>query len=269
LAPGLRWRGQEGAIVRICVLASSSAGNSIFIASPKTRILIDAGLNRKEILARLQAIGEDAHQLDAIFLTHEHSDHVAGLPVLMKHVKVPIFSTAATAEALEWSAEPPEMIKFEAGRGIDCGDLRVESFSIPHDARDPVGYTIACGHTKIAIATDLGYLPDNVKWSLRGSQFILLESNHCPEMLKVGPYPWHLKQRILSRRGHLSNEAASEYIAEALPDETRTLVLGHLSETNNSVWQADLVARQALTVRGRDPLLVVAEPRKQSDVFEL
>ncbi len=243
--------------------------NSIFIASATTRILIDAGLNRKEICARLQAIGEDALQLDGIFLTHEHSDHIAGLAVLMKTVKAPIFATAATASALEWSSVQPQVVEFAAGTGLQVGDLCIQSFSIPHDARDPVGYTVTCGTTKVSVATDLGYVPDNVRWNLRGSQFILLESNHCPEMLKVGPYPWHLKQRILSRRGHLSNEAASDYIATELPDETETLVLGHLSEQNNSIWQADLVARQALLTRGREPILVVAEPRKQSVLFQL
>ena len=251
------------------MLASSSAGNSVFIASATTRILIDAGLNRKEILARLQAIGEDATQLDGIFLTHEHSDHILGLAVLMKTVSAPIFATPLTASALEWPSVQPPIVEFEAGTGVAIGDFHVQSFSIPHDARDPVGFTVTCGNTKISVATDLGYVPDNVKWNLRASQFILLESNHCPEMLKVGPYPWHLKQRILSRRGHLSNEAASDYIATELPDETETLVLGHLSEQNNSIWQADLVARQALCSRGRDPLLVVAEPRKQSILFEL
>lgn len=251
------------------MLASSSAGNSVFIASHTTRILIDAGLNRKEILARLQAIGEDALQLNGIFLTHEHSDHIAGLPVLMKTVKAPIFATPLTSSALEWNGIQPEIVEFAAGTGLEIGDLRVQSFSIPHDARDPVGFTVTCRSTKVSVATDLGYVPDNVKWNLRGSQFILLESNHCPEMLKVGPYPWHLKQRILSRRGHLSNEAASDYIATDLPDETETLVLGHLSEQNNSIWQADLVARQALMSRGREPLLVVAEPRKQGVLFQL
>ncbi len=251
------------------MLASSSAGNSIFIASPTTRILIDAGLNRKETVARLQAIGEDILQLDGIFLTHEHSDHIQGLPVLMKTVKAPIFCTPLTASGLEWNGVQPEIVTFAAGTGLEIGNLRVQSFGIPHDARDPVGYTVTCGNTKVAVATDLGYVPENVRWNLRGSHFILLESNHCPEMLKVGPYPWHLKQRILSRRGHLSNEAASDYIAAELPDETETLVLGHLSEQNNSIWQADLVARQALTSRGREPVLIVAEPRRQSVLFQL
>jgi len=255
------------------VLASSSAGNSIFIASPSTRILIDAGLNRKEILARLAAIGEDARRLDGIFLTHEHTDHIAGLPVLTrtKGMKAPVFATRGTAEGIDWGGSEPEVVIFQTGAGLSFGDLIVQSFTIPHDASDPVGYTVTAGKTKLSIVTDLGYVPDSVKWHLRDSQFILLESNHCPEMLRVGPYPWHVKQRILSRKGHLSNEAASEYIAETegLPRQTETLVLGHLSETNNSPWHVRLVAEQALQMCGKKVRLVIAEPRQQSELFQL
>ena len=255
------------------MLASSSAGNSIFVASPNTRILIDAGLNRKEILARLEAIGEDARRLDAILLTHEHTDHVAGLPVLTRTrgMRAPVFATRGTAQGIDWCGSEPNLVVFQAGAGLEVGELRIQSFTIPHDAADPVGYTVTMGKTKLSIVTDLGYLPDSVKWHLRESQFILLESNHCPEMLRVGPYPWHLKQRILSRKGHLSNEAASEYIAEAegLPRQTETLVLGHLSETNNSPWHARLTAEQALALCGKKPRLVIAEPRQQSELFQL
>ncbi len=255
------------------MLASSSAGNSIFIASPSTRILIDAGLNRKEILARLEVIGEDARRLDAIFLTHEHIDHVAGLPVLTRTrgMRAPVFATRGTAQGIDWDGSEPELVIFQAGAGLEVGDLLIQSFTIPHDAADPVGYAVTAGKTKLSIVTDLGYLPENVTWYLRDSQFILLESNHCPEMLRVGPYPWHLKQRILSRKGHLSNDAASEYIAaaEGLPKETETLVLGHLSETNNSPWHARIAAQQALERCGKKVRLVIAEPRKQSELFQL
>ncbi len=255
------------------MLASSSAGNSIFIASPATRILIDAGLNRKQILARLEAIGEDARRLDAIFLTHEHMDHVAGLPVLTrtKGMRAPVFATCGTAAGIDWNGSQPEVVVFQAGRGLSLGDLIVQSFTIPHDAADPVGYTVTVGKTKVSIVTDLGYVPNSVKWHLRDSQFILLESNHCPEMLRVGPYPWQVKQRILSRKGHLSNEAASEYIVdgEGLPQQTETLVLGHLSETNNSPWHVRLMAEQALQMCGKKPRLVIAEPRQQSELFHL
>lgn len=255
------------------MLASSSAGNSIFIASPATRILIDAGLNRKQILARLGAIGEDAQRLDGILITHEHSDHVNGLPVLTrtKGMQAPVFATRGTAEAIDWGGPEPEIAVFQAGAEFEIGDLRIQSFTIPHDAADPVGFTVTVGKTKLSIVTDLGYLPNSVKWHLRDSQFILLESNHCPEMLRVGPYPWQVKQRILSRKGHLSNDAASDYIAddEGLPEQTETLILGHLSETNNSPWHARLVAEQALQMCGKKPRLVVAEPRQQSEVFQL
>jgi phosphoribosyl 1,2-cyclic phosphodiesterase len=255
------------------VLASSSAGNSIFIASPATRILIDAGLNRKQILARLEAIGEDPWRLDGILVTHEHSDHITGLPVLTrtKGMKARVFATRGTAEAIDWGGPEPEVAVFQAGAEFEIGDLRIQSFTIPHDAADPVGFTVTVGKTKLSIVTDLGYLPNSVKWHLRDSQFILLESNHCPEMLRVGPYPWQVKQRILSRKGHLSNDAASDYIAddEGLPEQTETLILGHLSETNNSPWHVRLVAEQALQMCGKKPRLVVAEPRQQSELFQL
>jgi phosphoribosyl 1,2-cyclic phosphodiesterase len=254
------------------VLASSSSGNSTFLATSKTRILIDAGINRKETFARLAAIGEDPETLDAIFITHEHSDHIAGLPVINRSfgARVPIFATQLTAPLLDWGGSPaPPLETFPAGAAFDFRDLRVQTFTLPHDARDPVGYTFTAEGIKIAIATDLGYLPESVRHHLRGAHFLLLESNHHPDLLKVGPYPWHLKQRILSRLGHLSNDAACEYIASELPEETQTLVLGHLSEQNNTVWDAELSARQALRQRGLDPKLVVLEPRHPSEVFQL
>jgi phosphoribosyl 1,2-cyclic phosphodiesterase len=145
----------------------------------------------------------------------------------------------------------------------------VGSFTIPHDTVDPVAFSIRSQGLKVSIATDLGYMPDSVKFHLRDSHFLLLESNHDPETLKVGPYPWHVKQRILSRKGHLSNQAACEYIVEELSAETHTLVLGHLSETNNDVWNAELCAKMALEQCGLNPRLIVAEPRKQSSVFQL
>ncbi|MBI5280805.1 MAG: MBL fold metallo-hydrolase [Candidatus Solibacter usitatus] len=258
-------------MVKVCVLASSSSGNSTFIGTDNTRILIDAGLNRKEIFARLAAIGEDPAKLDAIFVTHEHTDHICGLPVMMRALgsKVPVFLTHLTAPKIEWGTGEPAVETFQAGATIDLGGLSVASFTIPHDAEDPVAYAVTVEGIKISIATDLGYIPDSVKFHLRGSHFLLLESNHHPDLLKVGPYPWHIKQRILSRKGHLSNEAACEYISSELPAETQMLVLGHLSEQNNTIWEAELSAVQALEKRGLKPRLVVAEPRKQSEIFRL
>jgi phosphoribosyl 1,2-cyclic phosphodiesterase len=220
----------------------------------------------------LAAIGEDPAKLDAIFITHEHSDHVCGLPVICRALrgKVPVFVTKLTAPALDWGGGPAGPVElFQAGGRTDLGELAVQSFTIPHDTVDPVGYTVTAQGIKISIATDLGYLPESVKFQLRDSHFLLLESNHHPDMLKVGPYPWHVKQRILSRKGHLSNDAACEYIAGELPPEVQMLVLGHLSEHNNTIWDTELAAVQALEKRGLKPRLLVAEPRRQSEIFLL
>ena len=259
-------------IVRVCVLASSSSGNCTFIGTERTRVLIDAGLSRKQTFERLTAIGEDPEALDAIVVTHEHSDHVCGLSALVKGFKtrkLPVYATLLTAARLDWGGHDAEVRAFQAGSALEIGDLLLQSFTIPHDAADPVGYTISSKRTKAAIVTDLGYIPDNVKWHLQGSAFLLLESNHDPSLLQVGPVPWSVKQRILSRKGHLSNAAACEYIANDLPAEVQTLVLGHLSENHNVPYLAEHDARLALEQRGMAPTLVVAEPRKLGALFEL
>ena len=256
------------------MLASSSAGNSIFVATPETRILIDAGISRKQTLERLAAAGEDPEALDAVFITHEHSDHVAGLPALVKGYaakgrRLPVYLTHLTAPRIDWNGAIPDLHCFQAGTAIEFNGLRVQSFTVPHDAADPAGYTVSCGAAKVAIVTDLGYMPDSIKWHLKGCQAILLESNHDPSMLQVGPVPWAVKQRILSRKGHLSNAAACEYIATDLPEEVQTLILGHLSENHNVPFLAEHDAREALARRGLSPRLVVAEPRKQGPILHL
>ena len=264
----LHWKlREERAIVKICVLASSSAGNSVFIAGGRTRILIDAGLSKRETAARLARIGEDIAALDAILITHEHSDHVSGLPALARAIRKPAFLTHLTAPLIEWNGAVPTVECFQAGARFQLGDIGVQSFTIPHDAVDPVGYALTCEGIQVGIVTDLGYLPDSVKWHVAGAQLLLLESNHDIDMLKVGPYPWAVKQRVLGRKGHLSNDAAGEYIGGELPGGVHTLVLGHLSENNNLPALVELTARQALEMRGHAARLVVAEPRKQSEVF--
>jgi phosphoribosyl 1,2-cyclic phosphodiesterase len=254
-------------MLKFCVLASSSSGNCIFLGTERTRILIDTGLSRRETASRLAAIGESLDKIDAVLITHEHSDHVLGLPVIARTIQKPVFCTTLTAAALDWEEIRAPRETFDAGTGFSIGDLEIGSFTIPHDAVDPVGFTVRAEGVRAAIATDLGYMPDSIKMHLRGVDLLLLESNHNLEMLKVGPYPWSIKQRIMGRKGHLSNDAASAFIEQDMDSSVSTLVLGHLSENTNYPSLVEQMATQALAARGVNPRLHIAEPRKQCPVF--
>jgi phosphoribosyl 1,2-cyclic phosphodiesterase len=277
LAPCLRaprYHSASGvfAIVRVCVLATSSSGNCTYIGGEHTRILIDAGLSKRETFARLQAIGVAPESLSAIIVTHEHSDHVAGLPVLARALKIPVYLSKLTAPTIDWGdwkeGTSPTVKEFQAGAIFYVGDMRIQSFTIPHDAIDPVGFMVETEGIRVSLAMDLGYIPENVRHHIRGSQLTVLESNHDLDMLKVGPYPWSLKQRVMSRKGHLSNDATADYILEDMALDAHTLVLGHLSEQNNHPEIVRLVANQALQRRGVNTRLIVTEPRKQGELFE-
>ena len=202
-------------IVSVTVLASSSSGNSTLVATGRTRLLVDAGLSRKETFERLKALGVEPASLTAILITHEHTDHIAGLPVLAKKrdgVQLPIYISQLTAPAVPWGECEPILEHFPGRlqlhhRRYRCHQLHASRTTPPIRC----GYSFRAEGIKISIATDLGYLPDSVRVHLRGSDLLLLESNHDLEMLKVGPYPWSIKQRVMSRMGHLSNDAASTF----------------------------------------------------------
>lgn len=256
--------------VRFLILASSSAGNSAYITDGLTHLLVDCGLSRKETFARLEANGVDPCCIDAILVTHEHCDHVSGLPAIAKKLAKPVYLTQSTAAALDTGKEAQYFQTFQAGAKLSIGSFEVQSFSLPHDAEDPVGFTFSSNGRKVGICTDLGYMPDSIRYHLQDCELILLESNHDLEMLKVGPYPWSLKQRVMSRRGHLSNDVVSQFILDDISARTRTLVLGHLSEQNNLPALAHMVAAQAIGRRGLTSLdLSVSEPRKLSQFFEI
>ncbi len=257
------------AIVKVCVLASSSSGNSTFIRTERTRILVDAGLSRRDVLARLAAIEEQPECLDAILITHEHSDHVSGLVALARLLDIPIFITRLTAPAIPWEEYAPKLDCFQAGATFSVGDIDVDSFTVPHDAIDPVGFCFRTEGIKIGVVTDLGYVPASVKFHLRGADLLVLESNHDLEMLKVGPYPWSVKQRVMGRKGHLSNDVVSDFIRYDLDSSISTLVLGHLSEHNNHPEIVRTTAGRAIDGAGRSLFtrLVVAEPKQQTEVF--
>ena len=244
--------------MRVSILASGSSGNITLLETERTRLLIDAGLGKRETLARLAAVEVEAGQLDGILITHEHNDHCSGLPQMLGLWKAPLYVTEPTMEALQ-RALPDTLAKrlrgiekIQTGQRFSIGDIEVHAFAIPHDAADPIGFTFRADGVKMALVTDLGYMPELVKVHLRDADCLMLESNHDLDMLKVGPYPWMVKQRVLSRTGHLSNHAVSEYLAD--PDGfdggARFLVLAHLSQENNNPDLARLSAEEAL---GRRP----------------
>jgi phosphoribosyl 1,2-cyclic phosphodiesterase len=244
--------------VTVSLLASGSRGNCAFVASARTKILVDAGISCRETCKRLKALGEEAQSLSAILITHEHSDHVYGLAALAKKLRLPVFMTAATHRA--WArdlrtvnGERPHLEKlerFEPGHSFQVGDIEVKPFTIPHDAADPVGFTFRVEGAKVSIATDLGYLPANVRDHLRGSDILVMESNHDVEMLRVGSYPWSVKQRVASNVGHLSNAKLAQFFARDYDNSAAFVVLAHLSEQNNHPEIARREAEQALALRG-------------------
>lgn len=227
------------------------------------------GLSKRDIEARLAAIGEKMEDLDAILITHEHSDHVSGLVTLARHLNLAVYITRLTAPAIPWGEYTPRLDCFQAGATFTVGDIEVDSFTLPHDAVDPVGFCFRAAGVKIGVVTDLGYLPDSIKFHLRGADLLVLESNHDVEMLKVGRYPWSVKQRVMGRKGHLSNDVVSDFIRGDLDTSISTLVLGHLSEHNNHPEIVRHIAGEALDRAGRALFtrLVVAEPKTQTEVF--
>src|SRR5882757_1483792 len=337
-------------MMRMTVLASGSKGNSTVISSSRTRVLVDAGLSCRELLKRMSIAGEDPTQLNAILITHEHQDHIAGLSVLARRLNIPVFFTEPThrawvrmltprttmtyakwldhvqrekearaavvaasapnsdlagqlaeesriiagiaAEAaLNRSDDPntapelpvdldeedlcapesqafesqtaaeqrpdptylPAVEYFRSGTRFSIGDIDITPFTIPHDAADPCGFVFEAEGIRMALATDLGYMPPNVKSALKRIDVLLLESNHDLEMLRDGPYPWSVKQRVLSRVGHLSNHATAEFLQKDYDGGASWIILGHLSESNNAPELARLAAEQAL---GNQPTLL-------------
>ena len=320
-------------MVRFTVLASGSKGNATVVTGGRTRVLVDAGLSCRELFRRMRLAGEDPATLDAILITHEHTDHVGGLAVTARKLGIPVYFTEGTHRAwmrwltprrqmtyVQWleqsrkqaaerqaeaesawagvdvasaceededdlylgpscdapaaeavAEEPaaaaadripsrkeeptwlPAVEYFQAGQPFAVGDLDVSPFTIPHDASDPVGFVFRTEGVRMAFATDLGYIPPNVKAQLKAVDLLLLESNHDLEMLRDGPYPWSVKQRVLSRVGHLSNEAAADYLQNGYDGQAAYVILAHLSESNNFPELARVTAERALN--GRASLL--------------
>ncbi|MGB7554023.1 MAG: MBL fold metallo-hydrolase [Candidatus Korobacteraceae bacterium] len=240
--------------VSVTVLASGSGGNGTVVASSRTRLLVDAGLSCKELLRRMLLCGEESPAIDAILITHEHTDHIGGLRVLAKRLKVPVYITGATYQAYQKFARDchgkrvslDRLELFSSGHAFEIGDITVNPFTIPHDAVDPVGFTYRCDGIKVGICTDLGYMPASVRHHLRGCHVLMIESNHDLEMLRGGPYPWSVKQRVMSQVGHLSNGKLAEFLTGDYDGGAEFLILAHLSEKNNHPEIARMTAERAL-----------------------
>jgi phosphoribosyl 1,2-cyclic phosphodiesterase len=221
--------------MRFVPLASGSSGNSFLVQNNGSAILVDAGLTAKQLVLRMESIGFDPSSLNAIIVSHGHSDHVKGAGVLSRKLKLPVWMNQGTWDETGGSlGKIHELRTFETGRIFDVAGFRIHPFSVPHDSADPVGFRISFGCARLGIATDLGTATNLVANVLTGLQALVLESNHDPKMLIDGPYPWELKQRVRSRVGHLSNAESAKLIQRLVNDELHTVILAHMSETNNT-----------------------------------
>lgn len=254
--------------IKFASLISGSSGNATLVSDGKTNLLIDCGGSGKCIQNALMEAGVSIGEIDAVLLTHEHSDHVKGIGVLSRRYGFPIYATEKTHSSIVKVGEinPDLKISISPDKDFEIGSIIVSPFSIPHDAADPVGYGFYIGNDKYTVATDMGYISHNVLDRLKGSKAIILESNHDIDMLRCGPYPFYLQQRILGQYGHLSNETASMAALALAESGTEHIMLGHLSEHNNLPEIAILETNQRLTAAGinvgKDITLQVAHRHK-------
>jgi len=224
--------------MKFCSIASGSSGNCIYVGSSETSVLVDTGISGCRVEQGLNGLDLATKDMDAILLTHEHSDHVKGLGILARRYGIPIYATQGTADALKGMTalgKIPEglMHVIRADETFAVGDLSIRPFAIPHDAAEPVGYRLENGGKSAAVATDLGHYDEYIIRNLKNLDVLLLESNHDIRMLEAGRYPYYLKRRILGDSGHLSNESAGQLLCEVLHDDMKEIFLGHLSKENN------------------------------------
>ena len=223
-------------MLNFCSLYSGSSGNSLFVETENTKLLVDAGVSCKKIENALQDINIDPSSIDGILVTHEHTDHIQGLGTLSKKFDLPVFVNQKTLDAMPKQRDKmsSKNIKtFNINENFEIGDLKIHPFSIPHDAADPCGFNILSDNKKLSIATDIGHMTNDILKNLEESLFIMLESNYDPEVLKASPYPFSLKSRIAGPTGHLPNEIAGKTISHLLKSGLKTAMLGHLSKESN------------------------------------
>lgn len=241
--------------IKICSLSSGSSGNCQYIETENTRILIDSGFSGKRIESLLSSIGVCPTTIDAILVTHEHIDHTRGVGVLSRRYDFPVYANANTwlgMEKIVGNIKEKNTKVFTSEEYFELKDISIYPINIFHDALEPVGYILHLGNKKVSIITDTGWINDKIKNEIKGSNFYLLESNHDITMLKEGSYPWPLKQRILSTRGHLSNEDAGRVLGDVISGNRETVLLGHLSQDNNKPELAFNTVKDLLVGQGID-----------------
>ncbi len=238
-------------MVRFLSLVSGSSGNSSLITDGNTTLLIDCGISGKKLKERLEEAEMTPESIDAVLITHEHSDHTKGIGVIARRYNLPVFATEKTLFHTDLGKTDPSLINIiKANETFDIGSIQVHPFPIPHDAADPVGFSFIAEGEKYTLATDIGFMPDNLFCELCGSKQIILESNHDVEMLKIGDYPFYLKERILSQRGHLSNEITAQTAVMLAKAGTENIMLAHLSRENNTPEIAEITTLNALCKNG-------------------
>jgi len=258
--PPSKGNDDEGVALSLCMLASGSKGNCIHVSAGDKSFLVDAGLSGREIERRMGQRDLSPEHLQAIVVSHEHGDHIRGVGVLARRYGLPVYMSGETeSAALPNLGKLPRSCHFHPGTPFSIPPFSIHPFNVSHDAADPVGFTISMNGSRIGIATDLGIATGLVEQHLKDCHLLVLEANHDLEMLTNGPYPWPLKQRIKSRNGHLSNEAAEALLRAVMNTALKHVVLGHLSETNNTAHQALKIVKQAIGNRDIDIMVAVQD----------
>ena len=260
--------------MKIATIASGSSGNCIYVNAEDRSFLIDAGISVKRIKEGLANYGVMPEDLDGIFITHEHSDHIGGLANLLKKYEIPVYLTQGTLTAMEEKRMISESISHNfnvitTGREFKVSGAKILATRTSHDAAEPVCYKIIENDKRFAIATDLGTYDENIVEALTGVDALLLETNHNVQMLQTGPYPYVLKRRILSEKGHLCNETAAGLLKKIYSDKLNLIILGHLSKTNNYPQLAFETIKNEMSFNNMQATLVVASPDMPSKLYEI
>lgn len=261
--------------MKVCTLASSSKGNALVVSCGDTHILLDAGISAKRIKLGLGQLGLSLDDLSAILITHEHTDHMAGLATLTKQTSIPVYATCQTEPALRSKAPAlgAQFCAIMAGEGFTVGDAEIYPFATPHDVGGSVGYRITYGGASMALATDLGHLTQSVLDGVCGVDLLVAEANHDEDWVRTSPYPYSIQSRILGDYGHLSNETGMELVVRAVRAGTKAVILAHLSPENNTPAHALEVAHRRLTAEGirvdEDIYLAVAPEKQLGECYHI